>query len=311
MKKNSLFVLITTITLLFLSCRNAKIPDGNTWKGVFQTSTKGDQKAEVFFDFKKHEGMIMLPDLIPIPLNLKDVTQNKDSVFFTIGFRSGPAWCRGLLANDTLKGIMTKEGVADSYFWLATSVESANIYNQPKPAKDEPVVIETFSGSESENSIKTRLTTILEKYDLEPYIYTKRIMIRDNTIPHSHPVLTLSTRDTTEELILSTFIHEQMHWYSLSRNDTFETLMEEIKAMYPTVPVQLPEGGGSEDGTYLHIAINYLEYKNLKQVLGDEEALKVLEHLKTHHYTWIYKTMENDYEKLEQLFDKHHLHIPM
>ena len=311
MKKNNIYFPAVLLMIVLNSCGMAQISDTNVWKGTFQTGIQGDQKAEVSFDFNKSDGMIIFPDLTPMPLNISDAKQKGDSVFFTISFRFGPAYCSGVLTNDTIKGIMTMQNIPDSPFWLVSSSVNANIYNLPKPPKDEPVVIRTFAQSEGEELIKAKLEAILLKYDLEPYIYTKEILVRDSMIPHSHPVLTLGTRDTSEALIISTFIHEQMHWYSLSKNEAFEDLMVEIKQMYHAVPVQLPEGGGTEESTYLHIAINYLEYKNLKLVLGDQKTVEVMAHLKTHHYTWIYETVEKDYQKLETLFNKYNLHVPM
>ena len=309
MKNNTKHTHIIILAIILIGCGTSKIPDDNVWKGTFETGIQGDQKAEVSFNFKKNDGMIIFPELTPLPLLIKDLNQKSDSVFFTISFRFGPALCKAVMNNDTIKGVMSMQNIPDSPFWLVSSNTSANIYHLPKPNKEEPVIITTYSQSEKEKDIKMRLEAILKKYELEPYIYTKQIMIQDSTIPHSHPILTLSTRDTSEALILSTFIHEQMHWYTLSKNNTFEDLMTEIKTMYPEVPIQLPEGGGSEKGTYMHIPINYLEYRHLKQVIGDDKALKVLEYLKTHHYTWIYETVEKDYEKLEALFEKHKLHI--
>ena len=299
------------ITLLFLlnGCGEVEKPKGDSWKGIFNLSTKGEQEVETFFDFEKNTGILLMPDVIPIPLELSEVYQKGDSIFFTIGFRSGPAYCKGALISDTIQGIMVKDDIENSSFWLATSTESASIYNLPKPAINDPMVIKTHKNSITELDTKKQLEALLQQYDVEPYLYTKEILIQDSTIPHSHPILTISTRYATEELLLSTFIHEQMHWYSLHKNEAFEALMTDIKEKYPTVPTAMPEGGGSEEGTYMHIAINYLEYKGLKELVGEEKANGVLEYLKNHHYTWIYETVEKDYAQLEELFEQHEIHI--
>lgn len=306
--RRSIQFFIPVLVVLF-SCRDFKMPEGNVWKGVFHLSTKGDQPAEVSFDFQEGTGIIMLPDIIPIPLDLTEVRKKEDSVFFTIGFRSGPGYCKGVIRNDSIHGTMMKEDLDETLFWLASSTDKLSIVDQPKPPKEEPVVIDTYKGSESEQSTRVMLEEALEKYDLEPYMYTKKIMIQDSVIPHSHPVLTMSTRDTSMAHVLSTFIHEQMHWYTLSRSEASDSAITAFKRMYPDVPVALPMGSGSRKGTYLHILVNYLEYHVLIQVLGKEEATEVLKHWEQHHYTWIYSTVMKDYEQIKAVVEKNGLHF--
>ncbi len=299
------------LALCLVACGNAQMSEseGQAWKGIFHLSTKGDQKVEARFDFEAGTGMLFMPDLIPVPLNLNSVRQQNDSICFTVGFRSGPGFCCGALKGDTLKGIMLKDGMEGSSFWMVVSGEAISLNGQPKPPADAPIIINTHSASPTELATKQLLEEVLNTYQLEPYLYTKEIMIQDSVIPHSHPVLTLNTRDTVPELVLSTFIHEQMHWYSLAKNDGAGDIMTTIKQMYPQVPTALPEGGGSEHGTYLHIVVNYLEYHALQQILGETKAHEVMEHWKNHHYTWIYATVLEDYDQLHALMEKHKIHI--
>jgi hypothetical protein len=40
------------------------------------------------------------------------------------------------------------------------------------------------------------------------------MVIKERAIPHSHPVLTLNTRNLdSDDQLLSAFLHEQLHWY--------------------------------------------------------------------------------------------------
>lgn len=297
---------IIAIALLTLSCRQVEIEGGEKWEGVFELP-KGAQKAQAQIDFNNLEGMLLLPDLIPVPLELSDIRKKADSVFFTIGFRSGPAPCKAIIKNDTIRGVMTSSRADDMPFWLAKTGAVQSLSGQPKPPADMPVTIKTYEGTETEKDIKTRLEALLAQYDLEPYLYTKEIMIHTGMIPHSHPVLTLNTDFENDTHLLSTFLHEQMHWYSLSKDYDAEALGNTIFEMYPQVPAALPEGGGSTQSTYLHILVCYLEHHVLSQVIGKEEAKKHMEFMTTQHYTWIFRTVLTDEEKLHALFKKHDL----
>lgn len=69
---------------------------------------------------------------------------------------------------------------------------------------------------------------------------TKAIAVDDDVIPHSHPTLTLSTRHLQDdELLLSTFVHEELHWVVADSKESAAAL-KELRAMFATVPAQPP-----------------------------------------------------------------------
>jgi len=304
---NTLIVvlIISSIT----SCKGQTInEDGDVWDGIFQIASVGDQKAKAEFNFPEKNGLLMLPDLIPIPLNITELIQKGDSVYFTVGFRSGPAFCAGVFVNDSIKGTIRKEGLDDSDFWLARS-SSKPINFVEKPAADAPYEITTFSGNEKEKAVAERLNTLVAKYDLEPYVFTKKIQIQEGVIPHSHPVLTLGVDDDTETKLLATFLHEQMHWYSMTKEPEFMNVGEVLLKKYPKMPSELPEGAGSEQSTFLHLGICYLEFHTLSQVIGKEKAMEHLQWMTTQYYRWVYRTLIEDMDEFETLFEENGLHF--
>lgn len=269
---NHIFKSLIAIVLLsvFTACKGQTINEnGDVWDGIFHMASVGDQKAKAEFNFDEKKGLLMLPDLIPIPLNISDLIQKGDSVYFAVGFRSGPAFCSGVFVNDSIKGIIRKEGLEDSDFWLARSA-SRPINFVEKPAADAPYEITTFSGNEKEKAVAERLKALVAKYDLEPYVFTKKIQVQEGVIPHSHPVLTLGVGDDTETKLLATFLHEQMHWYSMTKEPQFMKVGEVLLKKYPKIPSELPEGAGSEQSTFLHLGVCYLEFHTLSQVIGRE-----------------------------------------
>ena len=301
--------LFIALCLMLTNCKvKAFQEDKTTWEGMFDLSPRGEQKARAQFDFEKKEGMMMLPDLIPVPLNLTEVIQKGDSLFFTVRFRSGPAYCKAVMSSDSIQGIMEKSGLPKAKFWMSPS-ESGLSDPVVKPEKDEPFVIETHRGIDEEKEVKQRLENLLAKYDLEPFVFTKKVKIQQGAIPHSHPVLTLSTNLATETQLLSTFLHEQMHWYSLTDNKGFEKAAEVILKQYPEVPSDLPEGGGSLQSTYLHLGICYLEYHTLSKVIGPEAAKAHFEYMTTQYYRWVFRTVLEDLDFFAKLFEDNDLHF--
>ena len=87
--------------------------------------------------------------------------------------------------------------------------------------------------------------------------------MESGVIPHSHPVLTLSTRNKSDDDLLSTFLHEQIHWYGVEKDEQVEGAIKDFKEMYPKVPVGNRQGARDEFSTYLHLFICYLEYKSM------------------------------------------------
>jgi len=88
--------------------------------------------------------------------------------------------------------------------------------------------------SVSERDTRDQLDRLLHKYDLSKWFYTKEIAIDDEAIPHSDPVLTLHTRHLKDDdLLLSTFVHEQMHRFlALSRQEDFDQVPPICRARF-------------------------------------------------------------------------------
>lgn len=159
--------------------------------------------------------------------------------------------------------------------------------------------IELGSGTEREIATKEQLLALLKKYDLQKWFFTKRVRIEEGAVSHSHPVLTLNTRLRSELELLAVFIHEQLHWFVSERFQQTKTAIDELRALYPKVPVGQPQSARDEDSTYLHLIVCYLEYRALTELLGVEEATKIVKSLP--YYQWIYKTVCTDALKIEDI----------
>src|SRR6185295_10570616 len=123
---------------------------------------------------------------------------------------------------------------------------------------------------------KAQLQRLLKTYDLAKWIFTKAVLIDEKSIPHSHPVLTLHTRHLRDdELLLSTFVHEQCHWFLTQNYKSTEEAKKELRVLFPKVPVSFPEGAMDEDSTYLHLIVIYLEYRADIELLGELKARQI------------------------------------
>lgn len=161
-----------------------------------------------------------------------------------------------------------------------------------------------------EAQTRTQLQRLLGQYDVSRYTFTREIVIDREAIPHSHPVLTLSTRHLKDdELLLSSFVHEQIHWFLSERREQTEKAKQELKAIFPKAPVAFPEGADGEESTYLHLLVNLLEYRADRELLGELKAKQVMEFWATDHYTWIYRQVLDEGFKIRTVLNKHKLLI--
>jgi len=164
--------------------------------------------------------------------------------------------------------------------------------------------------NDRERQTEQQLRRLLSLYDLSKWAFSTRIVIDGafNVIPHSHPVLTLSTRHLKDdELLLSTFVHEQLHWYLSAKQKESEDAYRELKTIFPKVPVGFPEGASDEESTYRHLLVCYLEYQAVRELLGELRAKQVMGFWATDHYTWIYKTILEREREIGALVRKHKL----
>jgi hypothetical protein len=155
-------------------------------------------------------------------------------------------------------------------------------------AKSPTIDIQLHSGNDAEKKGKQLIEEFLQKYDMEKYIFTKKIKIQSRVIPHSHPILTLNTRQIDQpDRYLSTFIHEQIHWFFHERSKQTDQFIEDMKKKFPKIPDS--ENGGAKDSisTYLHLGVCYYEFMALSHFIGEQKAKHVFETGDV--YAWVNK----------------------
>jgi hypothetical protein len=131
---------------------------------------------------------------------------------------------------------------------LATGLLAGQIF-----AGTPSVEIKLKHDSTAETQTQQQLEMLLQKYPLAPWYFTNSIEIDETAIPHSHPVLTLHTRHLKDDdLLLSTFVHEEIHWFLEGRKEV-TAVEDDLKKLFPKIPVGYPDGADSEESGYLHL----------------------------------------------------------
>jgi hypothetical protein len=148
--------------------------------------------------------------------------------------------------------------------------------------------------SEAEAVVASQLRALIRKYELVPWIRTRRILIDEDQIPHSHPVLTIGTGNIDDEPgLLAAFIHEQLHWLEEEPwIADFRATMEEFGKLFPDVPSSAEGGARDDTSTYRHLLVCDMEYQAVSALVGVEAAREVLSGYT--HYEWIYDKVLTD-----------------
>ncbi len=155
------------------------------------------------------------------------------------------------------------------------------------------VEVRLGNDSDSERRGREQLQRLLTTYDLEPWLFTRKVAIDETArIPHSHPVLTLNADDLdNDDAALATFVHEQFHWWVMRDQKRLGQAIAAFRELFPEVPGGRA-GARDENSTYLHLVICDLELQAMSRLLGKERARAVIAGWE--HYTWIYEqVLEN------------------
>ena len=172
----------------------------------------------------------------------------------------------------------------------------------------DPITIETKNATDHERQLKNELEKVLGTNDVSKYTFTRTVIVEERAMNHAFPVLTLNTHFLgSDDELLSSFLHEQLHWYLASRPMQMKDAVAQLKRFYPRVPVGLPDGADTEYSTYGHLVDCYLEMQADRQIIGEERTKKVIKNKPW--YLWIYKTVTEDEPRIAAIVNGEHLEI--
>lgn len=177
-------------------------------------------------------------------------------------------------------------------------------------ASPQTVEIKLKHNSAAEVMVRQQLERLLQSYPLSPWYFTKSIEIDEAAIPHSHPVLTLHTRHwKDDELLLSSFVHEEVHWW-LEGKEEVKAAEDDLRHFFPKIPVGFPNGAETEESGYLHLLVNFLEWRSDRELMGELRARQVMEFWTHDHYQVIYQLVLDHPREISAIIEKHHLALP-
>lgn len=157
---------------------------------------------------------------------------------------------------------------------------------------------------------KQNMLHLAQVYDLRPFLFTKKIHLQSQVIPHSHPVLTINTRNAENpKKILSVWLHEELHWWAAQNSKNIDLAIRDLKKIYPQAPATKSSGANS---TFLHLIICHLELKVLGFYLGNKEAREIITEIMKRDkiYPWIYYQILYKDHAIKRLVRKYKLIPP-
>lgn len=160
-------------------------------------------------------------------------------------------------------------------------------------------------------SAARELQDLASRFDLEPFLFTRRIRL-DPSLGRggvSHPTLSLGVMHARDPgRFLSVLLHEQMHWFLCACElSAVDAAIEQFRVGWPNAPdpSMRDEVGVDEYSTYLHFAVNWLELDALSTLLGEVRAREVLS---THSfYRWINSCILRDTNKVADVMSQYGL----
>jgi len=163
----------------------------------------------------------------------------------------------------------------------------------------ETISIQLAHHTRRETQTAQTLKQVLSSYDLSKYAFTHEVVIEERA-------MNARFADSPDEL-LSSFVHEQLHWYLRDHDAQQKAAIAELRQMYPNAPVGLPEGADTAYSTDGHLVNCYLEIQADRELIGPKRTDEVIKNKPW--YTWIYKTILRDEDKIRAVVEEHNLEI--
>jgi hypothetical protein len=154
-----------------------------------------------------------------------------------------------------------------------------------------------------------QIERLAAQYDLEKYTITREIIIDQQAMNHSAPVLTQNLRFLdNDDRALSAYVHEQAHWLLMKQyRGKAREMLPELKGMFPNLSIAVPQGDGNENTSYADLVVLMLEWQALEDLIGVERSKVVMEFKRQDHYKALYATVMEHRVQMEGFMNRHHV----
>ena len=175
------------------------------------------------------------------------------------------------------------------------------------PAKTPKLNITLQHNSPGEQKRKEQIERLADKYDLAKYTITRDIVIDQQAMNHSAPVLTQNLRFLdNDDRALSAYVHEQAHWLLMERHrGQAREMLPELIRMYPNIEFGTPYGDGNQGTSYMHLVVLMLEWQGLEDLIGADRARAVMEFKRQDHYKELYATVMDNRPQMENFLKRY------
>ena len=174
-------------------------------------------------------------------------------------------------------------------------------------AKTPKLEITLAHGNQLEQKRKEQIERVAAQYDLEKYTITRNIVIDQQAMNHSAPVLTLNLRFlNNDDRALSAYVHEQAHWVLMKRHrGEVREMLPELKRMFPNLQIAVPEGDGNQGTSYIHLVVLMLEWQAMEDLTGAENSRAVMEFKRLDHYKALYAAVMENRTQMEKFLKRY------
>ena len=181
-------------------------------------------------------------------------------------------------------------------------------------AESATVVVRTKRHSPEEERVAQVLRHQLAQFDVSSWQFTSQVVVDERAIPHSHPVLTISTRPIlrTELGVLAGYLHEQIHWQLSRQRRDVRHARRDLRGPFPKAKTRREGGARTRRNTYLHLLVNWLELAGIQAVAGRAAAVEVCTAASAGPvYPWIYQQVASHWAGIDEIIRRHNLLGPL
>jgi len=174
-------------------------------------------------------------------------------------------------------------------------------------AKTPKLNITLQHNSAGEQKRKEQIERLAEQYDLSKYTITRDLVIDQQAINHSSPVLTQNLRFLdNDDRALSAYVHEQAHWLLMEHHRLqARDMLAELLRLFPNIDTAPPYGDGNVNTSYLHLVVLMLEWQALETLIGGERARAVIDFKRGDHYKALYTTVIDHRKEMESFLKRY------
>lgn len=146
---------------------------------------------------------------------------------------------------------------------------------------------------------KQNILQLVQVYDVGPFLYTPKIIIKTQKNSQAKPHLILNTRFSSQpHKLLGQWLHEEFYWWLGKHPVQTKMCVDHLKVVL--------KKEGLQDGHFQRILVSYLTYETLNHLLKKEEAgLVVTEFIKKDNfYPWSYSNAISQRQTISKLLKK-------